>query len=262
MRKLPPVWAVLLVMGGAVLTASATTPPGPPAEPFNRVVVIFDTSGSFRPYLETAWPLVDKHLRQYRRSREDELIVINLNERPAIVFDGRGDQGRKAREAFAGLAKASRACCTDLAGALNLAAFLLSRDPVPAAKLLLIFSDLVHEPHGRPVPPPTDLDWAGLRDASVRAYFVPVSELQKWQPLLASNGVRAELYNPKQSENQALEQPGQPVLGAEGSFLAGALRLAGVAFAGVVSLVLVASGLRSLASWMRRRRGGSPLQEV
>lgn len=191
-------------------------------DPFNHIVILYDTTGSFKAHLDEAWGWVERLLKKFRKGRQDQITLIRLDGEPRVLFDLSAREVEEAHQKFLALKEGSKGCCTDVAGAFNLAAFVLKRDRWAGRKVLLVFSDLIHEPQGRPVPPPRELDWGGLQGVELVAYFVAPEQISPWKQLLELHKIQGELLAPAFSAHaldqlEPYEPPDPPV--PEGSFL-------------------------------------------
>lgn len=220
-----------------------------------RVILLFDVSGSFKKFHEKAWDRIDRDMKRFRRSGDD-LVIIRLDGKPEIVFDGKMELIKKARTEFSALSQLSNGCCTDVSGALNLAAFRLSQAPVPAHKIVWIVSDMIHEPKGRPVLPPEDsINWDGLKGAEVRIYFIPPAQAMTWSAIFQKHGLTAEFFNPAQSENITIEESrSTPVSSVQGSFMLGLAKLVGYFLVALIGLRMIPGLYRTIIARIQTRR--------
>lgn len=249
-------WLMLGAVGVVCIVAMPLSPAVVASARGARVVLVFDVSGSFKKYHEQAWARIDQDLKRLRRTASDELVLVKLDGQPEIVFDGKMEQIKKARARFAELGTLSTGCCTDVVGALNLAAFRLTQAPLPARKEIWLVSDLVHEPKGRPVPLPEEaVDWNGLKDAAIRVYFIPPAQAMTWRGIFEKHGVAAEFFNPAQSEEIIVAPSARVAARAGGSFLLSLVKLAGIFLAGVFLWTTGPRLARSLMARFTARRG-------
>jgi len=194
-------------------------------KPFNRVVVIIDSSGTFANHQFKAIQKVNKLLTQMASKREkryeaqDQVYIITLDARPQIIWAGIRDQllqltQNELSELFKDRRKYSY--CTDIATAFNLAAYKLNRDPIPAAKWLFVFSDLIDEPAisgtkcknpEYPSPPSGKIRWDRLTNASIVVFWAQDSQIIEWEEALLDKQLSITFFDEAESLNMKLLPP-------------------------------------------------------
>lgn len=195
------------------------------AKPFNRVVVVIDSSGTFKGYqfeaIDKVKGLLDKMAEQKERRYQvpDEIYIISLDAVPAVIWFGKRPQledltTERLSELFA--KRSLYQHCTDVAKAFNLASHKLNREPMPASKYLFVFSDLIDEPPvsrtrceppSKPSLPPVDINWNSLADASIGVYWAPDDQIVAWENTLADQGINIKFYNDAEAHNIELPPP-------------------------------------------------------
>ncbi len=206
------------------LTAAGCAPgrlQGRPA-PYNAVVVVLDTSDSFRrpwrqPGLDGKIPVqealgVVQRLfqeaaaeRQRRTAGKDQYFLVAADGASQLIWSGTREQlSRLTPEALATALDVRRAyaACTDLEAALNEAAVIVHAHP-DAERWVLVFSDLLHEPPRGSYAacvapsgePPAGIRWDELAGARLGFYFVskafPYRPDRHWRAELERRGLRA-----------------------------------------------------------------------
>ena len=196
-------------------------------EPFNKVVIMIDNSGSFQERkmeaIERTTALLDaissKKIHRWEKA-VDEITIISLDAVPEIIWHGSLSElkalgsdfwsGRfKSRTDYAG--------CTDVTGAFQLAVAHLDGDPRYIRKYLFVFSDLVHQAPldsiykpGKPSRlPGDDFPWEGLRDVSVSVLWVPPDQKLVWHRAVEQHGLESSfaLYTTSESSEVEIKPP-------------------------------------------------------
>jgi len=222
-------------LAGAHLPADAGGVTGRRAvrfRPYNVVVIVLDTSESFqRPAREPgiegkvlsveAFAVVERYLkaaaerRQRRPDGSDQYFLVAADAASQLIWSG-------SREALAGLtpevlrsklvARKQFAQCTDIEAALNTAAVILRDHERASEKVVLTFSDLIHEPPvgdyarcAKPSgAPPAGIRWDLLQEASLGFYFVSKEFKygrpdEAWRKELERRAVRAKFLDAAQT---------------------------------------------------------------
>lgn len=212
---------MILIMFFMADVATATVKP----KPFNRVAVVIDSSGTFKGHqfaaIEKVKGLLDKMAEQTERRYQapDEIYILSLDALPTVIWFGKRPQleeltSERLSELFAN--RSSYSHCTDVAKAFNLASNKLNRDPVPAAKYLFVFSDLIDEPPSsrtkceppsRPSLPPVDIHWDSLTDASISVFWAPDDQISAWMSSISDQGLNIKFYNEAEARNMELPPP-------------------------------------------------------
>lgn len=175
---------------------------------FNRIVVMIDASGSYHGQQVAALQRTEALLselaaRRVRRwEHADEVVVISLDAMPEVIWRGSAKEiGGMGEAAWARRfrARTDYAACTDVGAGFNLAGRLLTAEPRPTEKYLVVFSDLKDEPPAssprvcRPVKspslPPQDMPWDALADTSVTVLWMPAEQKLAWKQAVTKAGL-------------------------------------------------------------------------
>lgn len=220
MKRVTIAIMILIMSFMADATAAAVKP-----RPFNRVGVVIDSSGTFKGYqfdaIEKVKRLLTKMAEQTEKRYQapDEVYLISLDALPAVIWFGKRPQleeltPERLSELFA--RRRAYSHCTDVAKAFNLVANKLNREPMPAAKYLFVFSDLIDEPPAsstkceppsKPSLPPVDINWDSLTDASISVFWAPDDQIQAWEGALSDQGINIKFYNEAEARNIELPPP-------------------------------------------------------
>ena len=215
--------AALLIL----LSASAWAEKRP--EPFNKLVIIVDNSGSFSEKqseaIDRTIALLDalssRKLHRWEKDKaNDEITLISLDAIPEVIWRGSLPELKilgsdfwtarfKSRTDYSG--------CTDVTGAFRLAAKRLDGNPRYVRKYLFVFSDLVHQPPtdsiykpGKPSRlPGDDFPWEVLRDISVSVLWVPGDQKLAWRRAVEQHGLESSfaLYTTSESSEVEIKPP-------------------------------------------------------
>lgn len=247
--------------------------------PVNRVVVVVDCSGSFKPRRMEAIQATTRLLESMAQNKlhrwetgGSEIVLIALDAMPEIIWKGGLKKLKEAdrtdwTDRFN--ARNDLAGCTDVTAALDLAARELEGNPALLNKYLFIFSDLVHEPPTTSVKrcqrafygPGSDIPWAAFQDVSVSVFWVPPDIKLTWDRAVKQEGLQAfRLFSVSQSDAENISPPPQPVRQVAEeerataradlvSTVTGLLEWAGYIFGGVLGL----TALLALGATIRRR---------
>ena len=199
-------------------------------EPFNKVVVIVDGSGSYSSRrmeaIDRAVALLNsmsqKKLHRWE-SASDRITIISLDAIPEALWEGSLHELKTMDSEFWTAhfqARTDYVDCTDVTAAFRLAARYLEGDPRYVHKYLFVFSDLIDEPPTdsiyRPRKPsrlPTgDFPWEALRDVSVSVFWVPPEQKLIWHRAVEERGLGASfaLYTTSESAEVAIQPPPKP----------------------------------------------------
>jgi hypothetical protein len=213
------------VLGILLLVTSITTPAFAEREkPFNRVVVIIDSSGTFKnhqPAIEKVRKLLEEMAKRKERRYEvsDDIYIISLDARPEVIWAGkRNHLGQLTKERLSELFRDRMRYihCTDIATAFNLAVHKLNREPIPSDKWLFVFSDLIDEPEvssGKckapviPSLPSEKIRWDRLTDTSIGVFWAPDPQIMAWEDALADKRLSIKFYNEAEALNVNLPPP-------------------------------------------------------
>ncbi len=198
--------------------------------PFNRVVVMIDASGSYKNRQTAAINKVDKMLsvlaerKAKRWEKKDEVILISLDALPEVIWKGtitelKAMKGTAWQRRFR--ARTDYAGCTDVAAGFQLAAQLFDQAPHPSQKYFLVFSDLKDEPpttsprkcraHKAPSPPPQEIPWDQLADVSVAVFWMPPDQKFVWKKAVLAEGMEQNFAFYTTSESNEVELKAPPV---------------------------------------------------
>lgn len=213
-------------MGLLVGTSMAETRP----EPFNKVVVIVDASGSYSSRrieaIDRAVALLSsmsqKKLHRWE-SASDRVTIISLDAIPEALWEGSLHELKTMDSEFWTAhfqARTDYVGCTDVTAAFRLAARHLDGDPRYVHKYLFVFSDLIDEPPTdsiyRPRKPsrlPTgDFPWEALRDVSVSVFWAPPEQKLIWHRTVEERGLGASfvIYTTSESAEVIIQPPPRP----------------------------------------------------
>jgi len=196
----------------------------------NRVVVVVDCSGSFKARRMEAIQATTRLLESMAQTKlhrwetgSSEIILIALDAMPEVIWKGGLKELKKAdRNEWTARFNARKDLtgCTDVKGALELAATALEGNPALVNKYLLVFSDLVHEPPTTSVKrcqkalygPSPDLPWEAFQDVSVSVFWVPADIKLTWDRVVKEQGLQAfKLFSVSQSDAEKISPPPKPV---------------------------------------------------
>lgn len=192
-------------------------------KPFNRVVVIIDSSGTFKDHQYEAIEKVRKLFEDMAERKErrfeapDQIYIISLDAKPEVIWAGRREHiVQLTKKKLSELFKDRRryVYCTEIAAAFNLAAHRLNRQPIPTAKWLFVFSDLIDEPviSGRickvpekPSLPSEKIKWNMLSDTSISVFWAPDLQIMAWEDAVADKGLSIRFYNEAEARERISE---------------------------------------------------------
>lgn len=259
-------FAMMLLLAQSIGKAQET-PQAPDADKvFNKILILFDSSGSFEKYIpeatEKIQELVDKIASERVKTWEkrDFVELISIDAHPEVIWAG---DTKQLKQQLVSVAipklfekRKEYGECTDVEGAFNLAIEKIQTPPIAQANYIFVFSDLIHEPpdtSGRPVPPkhpsppPEGINWQQLdAKTAISAFWVADEQIRAWKNALSSKHLQCKFafFNPAESKNAPLVRPEKPVetstgqvhspIPAIGSLIGNALRLVGWIFVGLV----------------------------
>jgi hypothetical protein len=198
-------------------------------EPFNQIVIMIDSSGSYRSrqveaVAKAAALLESMGQTKVRRWEEttDQITLISLDAVPEVIWQGSLVELKKLNPSdwvkrFN--ARTDYAACTDVAAAFRLADSYLNGDPLYVDKYLFAFSDLIAEPPtssirtcqrpAHPSLPPDDFAWDALHNVSVSIFWVPPDQKLAWQRAVAGHGLSTtfSLYTTSESSQVKIQPP-------------------------------------------------------
>lgn len=200
-------------------------------EPSNRVVIIIDSSGSYksrqREAVDRAVALLDamsqRKLHRWE-SASDRISIIALDAIPEIIWKGSLHE-LKAMETNSWIqhftARTDYAGCTDVSSAFRIAVRYLSGDPRYVHKYLFVFSDLIDEPPTDSIYRPRkwsrlpsgDFPWEQLQGISVSAFWVPPEQKLAWRRAVEQHGLASSfaLYTTSESAKINIQPPAKAV---------------------------------------------------
>lgn len=280
----------LIILLGAI----GASPVSAQEAPFNRIIIIIDSSGSYQSRQDEALAMADRLLngvanrpRRHWQS-SDEVRIIALDALPETIWSGAAaDLGARDpamwAQRFGG--REDFAHCTDVRAAFERALEELNRGRTPAGKYIFIFSDLRTEPPtttlrncepARATLGADEFDLSRLSDVHIAAFWLPAEQKRAWDETFRTHGLSAfRLFS--DSESAAVEDVEIPPVAVRivteearqetlaklrdlGAWLFGA---AGVLAAGIVLIVLLVVVFRRRGPRRRVRRprlaaGGRP----
>jgi hypothetical protein len=212
-------WAMLLAAGRMVLASP---------QPINKVVVMVDTSGSYKGRQMEAIQKTSKLLEAISQSKVhrwekgiDQIFIVSLDAIPEVIWKGNLREIKALdRNYWIGRFKARTdyAKCTDMGAAFNLADSLLEGDSRYVKKYLFAFTDLIDEPPlesickckppQRPSLPPDNFPWHGLQDVSVAIFWVPPDQKLAWSRIAKEKGLTTfAIYTTSESAQVKIAPP-------------------------------------------------------
>ena len=218
LRKWVVAFAAIIALGlGA--SAQANEPP------FNRIGILLDASGSYRERQADAVEKANLLLsglaerRSKRWVKPDEIVIISMDASPEVIWRGSPQKLAETDRSewiarFHG--RADYAACTDVARGLNLAADELNAGPVPTARYLFVFSDLIAEPPTRGVSvcaapravPERDVNWDALKPVSIAAFWLPADQKMVWDATMKTHGLTTyRLFSISESAVNRIDLP-------------------------------------------------------
>ena len=219
------VWtAIIMTVFGTFVHA------GERVEPFNRIVFMLDSSGSFQARrleaVNKASSLVDEIAarKTKRYETKDEVIVISLDAIPEVIWRGTSDQLKNEtpkywKQRFD--ARRDYQACTDVENGLILAAQILHQEPQPSNLFLFAFTDLIHEPATAksatkckpavlPSVPSRNFDWNAFKDVEAHVLWLPINQKMAWFEATKMAGLNNfHLYSESDSASIKLIAPDQ-----------------------------------------------------
>lgn len=271
-----------LAAASAMATVLALAAPAHAAyvDPFNRVTILIDASGSYRnrqaeAVSKTAGLLKGLAEQEHKRwEKADEVIIISLDAAPEVIWRG-------APAALAAVdrdewvarfkGRSDYAACTDVAAGLNLAAKELNAGGAATNRYLFVFSDLLDERPIRGVSacaapratPGDDVDWEALKPLSISVFWLPVNQKMAWDAALKAHGhTTYRLHSISESAVNAIDIPKPAVhevteteRAHSRALLAAAANKLGVGLAAVIAALVVGAGLAFVIARRRRPQG-------
>ena len=198
---------IFLVALLAVLLIAPVFSQDKPKRSFNENILIYDASDSMLEEKETLWQKWIEILRPATRSIYDEISIIAVGHEATIVFHGTGRDLRRAEDIFKKL-KNDSIPGTNIARALNMAAYLFNTGDNPTGKNLIVFSDMYNDRgQCKNYLDSSKVDFAKLTGVNIKIYFIPMESQQYWQPLFANCGINVQLFDPEQSKYITVPYP-------------------------------------------------------
>lgn len=200
-------------------------------KPSNRVVIIIDSSGSYKSRqgeaVDRAVALLDaisqRKLHRWE-SDTDRISIIALDAIPEIIWEGSLHE-LKTMETNSWIqhftARTDYAGCTDVSSAFRIAVRYLSGDPRYVHKYLFVFSDLIDEPPTDSIYRPRkwsrlpsgDFPWEQLQGISVSVFWVPPEQKLAWRRAVEQHGLVSSfaLYTTSESAKISIQPPAKAV---------------------------------------------------
>lgn len=254
--------------------------------PFNRIVIMLDSSGSFKAKRMEALDKAVSFINQISAEKakrwegQDQVVIISLDGMPEVLWEGtkKGLTSQNVeywKQRFE--ARKDYECCTDVEGGLLLAADVLHRDPLPEYMYCFIFSDLINEPPLEsaqkcapvklPSVPGKDFPWEAFSDVNTEVLWMPVDQKFAWEKAVRAAGLTSfHLHSESESGTFRIETPkkARHVM-TEEEMEAGKAKVAGF-FHDVGSLALYVFGtgialsslLGAVIIFIRRRNKNNP----
>jgi len=187
--------------------------------------MVIDSSGSFKGHQYEAIKKVGGLLKKIGEKKErryeaiDEIYIVSLDARSEVIWAGNRQQLDQLTEKLIAELFGKREGClyaTDIAGAFNLAAHKLDREPMPTDKWLFVFSDLIDEPPlpgnksqppENPSPPSSQIRWDRLADTSISIFWTPDQQIMVWEDTLTGKGLSLKFYDEAEALNIELAPP-------------------------------------------------------
>uniref|UniRef100_A0A7V4G718 VWA domain-containing protein n=1 Tax=Desulfobacca acetoxidans TaxID=60893 RepID=A0A7V4G718_9BACT len=252
-------------------------------QPINKVVVMVDTSGSYKgrqmEAIQKASQLLDAMSQSKIHRWEkgvDQIFIVSLDAMPEVIWQGlRRELKTLDRNEWIARFKARTdySKCTDIGAGFVLAANLLEGDSKYVKKYLFAFTDLVDEPPmdsiwkckkpRRPSLPPETFPWENLQDVSVSVFWAPPDQKLAWARIAKEKGVATfAIHTTSESAQVKLAPPPKArVTFTEEEVQANRARYAGIAGSVATWGLYVVLGFVFLAviiGLAGRRRGNGP----
>jgi hypothetical protein len=201
-------------------------------EPFNKIAIIVDNSGSYSSRQAEA---IDKAIILLEsisgakisrwETASDQIVIISLDAIPEVIWKGSLNELKKNEPTFwkeRFLARTDYVACTDVAAAFRLAVRQLEGDSRYIRKYMFVFSDLIDEPPAdsmyKPIKrsglPIGEFPWEGLQDVSVSVFWLPPDQKLIWQREVEQRGISSNfaLYTDSESAEVAIQAPQKPIM--------------------------------------------------
>lgn len=200
------------------------------AVPANHVVIIVDSSGSFRSRVSDALEQVRGLLdglatRKVHRwePATDRIWIVSLDALPGVLWHGTVADLKTLDEAawlarFEGRSDFSH--CTDVTAAFRLAARVLGEESRFVAKYIWAFSDLIDEPPTEtirtcraprlPSLPNDEFPWEQLRGVAVSVFWMPPNQVLAWRRAAEERGLADSslaFYTTSESSSVVIQPP-------------------------------------------------------
>jgi hypothetical protein len=217
MKKIAVVLLVILILTAGLFCLSTEALAYTPEDgsPFNLIIFVMDTSGSFYNSLSNAWDDVYATLKQYQHSDTDYIVVIKLEKYPSTVWHGPAKRIKEGRQKFMSLARTTREIGTNVSGAIDEAAYWAKKIKAQA-KYLFVDSDFIQDPakDGTHFISPEEIHWKKLEDVKVFGYYIHPQQEDYWQRMFDSHNISATL---DRGGPDSYEPPAPPVVTSESS---------------------------------------------
>ena len=228
-RLCRPKLCVLILITIITLTICAGILYADRIKPYNKVVIIIDSSGSFKSRQVEAIRKTTELLKAISQTRIhrwekaiDRITLISLDAIPEVLWSGSLKELKAKDPSFWTARFRGRrdyALCTDVGAAFRLAVRNLDGDPRYIHKYLFVFSDLVDEapsgsiykPGRRIGSPPSGFPWDSLRNVSVSVFWLPANQKLVWRRAVEQHGLGSfALFTVSESSSVSIQPPPRP----------------------------------------------------
>ena len=228
-RLRKPKLCVLILITIITLTICAGILYADRIKPYNKVVIIIDSSGSFKSRQVEAIRKTTELLKAISQTRVhrwekaiDRITLISLDAIPEVLWSGSVKELKQKDPSFWTARFRGRrdyVLCTDVGAAFRLAVRNLDGDPRYVHKYMFVFSDLVDEapsgsiykPGRRNGSPPSGFPWDSLRDVSVSVFWLPANQKLVWRRAVEQHGLESfALYTASESSSVSIQPPPRP----------------------------------------------------
>lgn len=197
-------------------------------KPSNHVVVLLDTSGSYRSRITDATKRVAQLLEGMSKQEThrwdkntDRIVLISLDALPAVIWEGTlRDLQNIDRSAWEQRiqARSDYGRCTDVDSAFVQAAEHLKGDPRYVRKFIFAFTDMQQETPTSSlstcatarIGPSEQFPWDNVEDVSVSVFWMPPRQILPWKRAAAEHGLNGSFHLYSDSESTVVQVSSPP----------------------------------------------------